>query len=38
MPTLQLKISPPVPDAVQSALARELTELSGRASWASARR
>ena len=30
MPTLQLKISPPVPDAVQSALARELTELSAR--------
>jgi len=28
MPTLQLKISPPVPGAVQSALARELTELT----------
>jgi len=28
MPTLQLKISPPMPGAVQSALARELTELS----------
>lgn len=28
MPTLQLKISPPVPGAVQSALARELTALT----------
>ncbi len=28
MPTLQLKISPPVPDAVQDALAAELTALT----------